>query len=228
MFNRETELSQQEETKSSNQLINIEGLRKEDVLVALFKNVYKKSSSYDRAWMFLADSCYFDGANPVGMDFPPTAYEARQILWSNKNKFVDYVGPVLFKIDFSCNIIDTKNYDKNHETATNPKVKTAKDCIDQLRHDFEIAQRKEAEEKATAKDRFDQLLHNFTIVHKKEFEEEKAKEEKKEKLMNTANELIRKILTNDNCKLADSHFRTLDFNLIQNNPLKHYKNMQKR
>src|SRR5205823_2383448 len=101
--------------------------------------------------------------------------------FDKRKYYVDYVGPVNFKIDFTGDIINTSTYDKCHETTTNSKVKTAKECITELRQTILLEKQKEAEKEAKRQE--DEL--------------------KQKKLENTASQLISQLLGNNNFKLSN-------------------------
>lgn len=126
--------------KSADSTINIEGLPKELVLIALFNNVYNKSEFSCRISRNVADLHMFHSLKPpVNMDVTLGEFEARKML--SKGKYIDYIGPVMFKIDFSENTIDARQYDTDHKTGTN-HIKTAKECIDELRHSLTLTNNK--------------------------------------------------------------------------------------
>lgn len=118
--------------------INIEGLPKERVVIALFKNVFKKSeASYD-TWMKIADLCYFDGkAPPVGTQITPDKMDVKEIL-AKQQFYIEYIGAVYFGMDFSSNTIISKSYDQIHQTHSNSNIETAKQCIQNLRKTIEL------------------------------------------------------------------------------------------
>src|SRR5690349_6460319 len=102
----EIEIDQQ---KSNDYLINIKDLPKEQVLIALFKNVYKKSAASKTAWHTIVNLYYPDPEQkaPIGSYNPPTKYEAEDILKkAPKHKKIDYIGAVMFQMDFSADEID--------------------------------------------------------------------------------------------------------------------------
>ena len=78
---------------SDNSFINIKDLPKEQVLVALFRNVYKKSEASRQAWITLVDLYYPDPDKraPIGTYDLLTRYEAEDILNNallNKKKLI--------------------------------------------------------------------------------------------------------------------------------------------
>lgn len=145
-----------DQKKSESFLVNIKDLPKEQVLLSLFNNVYKKSVASNRTFRTLADLYYFnsDTRIPIGAYEPPTKHEAADIL--NKNPRVDYVGAVMFKIDFSTDEINTMEYDNIHQTGT-PQIKSAYDCINELRTTLELERKKRTEEKAKEKQANEQI-----------------------------------------------------------------------
>ena len=123
--------------------IDITGLSKESVIIALFENVYGKSAIAKSTWMRIADQRYFAttplGPAPVGLDSVPSEYQVKQILAQQPlQPFIDYIGPVMFKIDFSGNEIDASQYDIDHATASTPGVLTATACIDRVKENMRV------------------------------------------------------------------------------------------
>lgn len=112
-------------------IINIDGLSKEDVILALFKNVYGKS---EEAKQTKSNIMKFTPNEP-GIYSEPYNFEIYKIL--HRNKYIDYLGCVKFSMDFSSNIIDTNIYDEFHKPGKNG-VESAKTVIDKLRRSSEL------------------------------------------------------------------------------------------
>ena len=116
--------------------IEISGLPKDRLVLCLFKNVYDKSEFSKKVQMNIDDHVYFGGSKrPLGATgYPPSELEVERFLDSQKG-YIDYLGAVEFKMDFSKSFIETKQYDDDHKTTSTPGVRTAKECIEQLRQE---------------------------------------------------------------------------------------------
>ena len=115
--------------------IDVTGIPKERLIIALFNNVYRKSEFSEKVWMNIADHIFYGGsAAPLGMDRAPDKYEVKKML--TNYSYIDYIGPVEFKMDFSGALIDTKQYDEDHKTCTTLGVLTAKECIEKLKQEI--------------------------------------------------------------------------------------------
>lgn len=105
--------------------VNIEGLPKERVLLALFKNVCGKSdfSKKHQHDLLKIDSSFSE-------------MDAHNELLANL--YINTIGSVRFDIDFSNNdFINTEKYDLYHQTKSNFEIMSAKDCIQTLRDSLE-------------------------------------------------------------------------------------------
>lgn len=115
-----------------NTRINIAGLTKEEVIIALFKNVYQKSAAAKATWLKMADELYSGSRSaPVGMDRAPDVYDVKQML--SQSSFIDYIGPVRFQMYFNNDQIDSTIYDREHATENTAGILTAEKCIEQLK-----------------------------------------------------------------------------------------------
>lgn len=95
--------------------INIQGLDKSELLLALYNNA--KSSDWTRATI----------RNLPFLTIPNlTVEQAKEQL--SRSSYVDYIGPVLIKINFSRDSISTDIYDRD-----NTGVKTASKIVEELK-----------------------------------------------------------------------------------------------
>ncbi len=114
--------------------INIIGLNKAKILVALFENAKKSkwteatignTMCQDASVRSMMSDIYQPRINDEIKKLELTEDAATQLLSSCSS--IDYVGPVLISIDFSTDIIDTNIYDRNNHK--NGGCKSAEDVI---------------------------------------------------------------------------------------------------
>lgn len=165
-------------------LVNIEGLPKERVLIALFENAHKKSAASYGTYRSITDHVFFENSKaPIGTDYPPTEEEARRILASSCKKRkcpIDYIGTVKIDANFNGASVDFSHYDKAHKKTinSNVQVKTAQQCIDDLRQKVALEEKLAAEE-----------IQRDRAIMKHEQEQ-----------LDNINRYIRQILNNDECR----------------------------
>lgn len=121
--------------------IDITGLPKEQVIIALFENVYRKSELSKSVWLNIANYRYLartaELPRQIGFDTVPDDFEIKRELITTRGD-IDYIGAVAFKINFSGNEIDVSDYDLAHKTDSTPGIQTAAACITQLKEKIRI------------------------------------------------------------------------------------------
>lgn len=106
-------------------IIDIHGLRIEDVIFALFKNVYRKSKESQASYSFLLSMT----VDEIGIYRMPYPEEIREAI--KDKRFIDHIGCVKFGLNITGTILDTEFYDKHHQTGAND-INTAEEVIEEL------------------------------------------------------------------------------------------------
>ncbi|MFA5960162.1 MAG: hypothetical protein WC785_06565 [Tatlockia sp.] len=125
--------------------VNIQGLPKPQVLMALFENAKKSQRTYYTVAIRICKSpepciirAYQTEMDDQFKSMVLTEGEAQSML--SRNLYVDYHEMVAMKILFSENEIDTSEYDRLHYRADDESIKKASDVIKDLKKRLEISQ----------------------------------------------------------------------------------------
>ncbi|KTD53829.1 hypothetical protein Lsan_3493 [Legionella santicrucis] len=134
--------------------VNIQGLPKHQVLIALYENAKNSQWTYNTMAIKICNShepCitryYQTEINDAFMSMVLTEEEAQTNL--SANLYVDYIGFIAIKISFTEDLIDVSNYDKLHHNfdksnrAYVEPVKEASDVINDLRKRLGISKKQE-------------------------------------------------------------------------------------
>lgn len=127
-------------------MIGTQGLKLEDVILALFINAYLKSKGSIELYTSLKDKAVVI----LGVDDIPTTAQIREILNKNKDKCkLGRIGAVRFNVQYSEaeDKIDLRNYDalnssedaQFHRYYPNKRVLTGEECIWQLKLERDAA-----------------------------------------------------------------------------------------
>jgi len=135
--------------------INISDLSKEVVILALFKNVYRKSEEAKQTKSTLMSL----SPNAPGIYSEPKDFEISEKL--RREKYINYLGCVKFSMDFSGNIIDTDLYDELHKPGANG-VESAAVVIERLRPKREL--KEESKSSAPAATHLSHASSSFTAT----------------------------------------------------------------
>lgn len=120
-------------------IIDISSLEKEDVILALFVNVYLKSEASKKL------ESHFYMRDEIGIYNVPSLFEIKELIQKlYKGNFrgyhpIDRIGCVRFNMDISTNTLDTDFYDNHHQTGING-IKTATEVIHKLKEEKEKRQ----------------------------------------------------------------------------------------
>jgi hypothetical protein len=121
--------------------ISIAGIPKEHILIALFNNVNNKSKESRKTRNNIADGeILYNEKVPVGTFSQPTEQEIRTIL-AERRGYVDFIGAVEFRIDFSDDEIDVTFYDEHHNTGSK-SIMTAAVCVANAKLAYEASEQK--------------------------------------------------------------------------------------
>jgi len=112
--------------------IDITGLPKSRVLIALFQNVYRKSAASLAAYHQLDSTCRANHTCPaVGVYDVPTEAQAEALLYVSGH--IQEVGAVNLQIDLNQDALDLSAYDTLHQTQDAVNLLTGEECIAKLK-----------------------------------------------------------------------------------------------
>jgi hypothetical protein len=191
--------------------INISGLSKERVILALFKNVYGKSEEAKQTKINIMRYT----PNEPGIYSEPHDFEISEML--RRNQFIDYLGCVKIFMDFSQSIIDTDLYDTRHKTGTNG-IESATAVIEKLRPRRELKDEKKSTFSSRATNSRPPLHSNYSFtgdMEKKNTDKSSKKAVAEEKLT---------LLLEKPCRLAHLY---LDHYVLEFSSEQSYETLQK-